>query len=61
MKTESKDTHRKWEVIYDDEYITSIWKYDTKKNGNNPYEIEIKHKKDPIIEKKPVSKSRKKS
>ena len=38
--------HRKWEVIYEDDYTISIWKYDTKKNSaNNPYEVEVKYKK----------------
>ena len=41
-----KQIHRKWEVVYEDEYTVSTWKYDTKKNGNNPYEVDVKYKKE---------------
>lgn len=47
MKTTiKKQIHRKWEVVYEDEYTVSTWKYDTKKNGNNPYEVDVKYKKE---------------
>jgi len=47
MKTiVKKQIHRKWEVVYEDEYTVSTWKYDTKKNGNNPYEVDVKYKKE---------------
>jgi hypothetical protein len=43
--------HRKWEVVYEDDYTISIWKYDTKKNSaTNPYEVEVKYKKEPVTE-----------
>lgn len=48
--------HRKWEVVYEDDYTISIWKYDTKKNSaTNPYEVEVKYKKEPVT-KEPVTK-----
>ena len=51
--------HRKWEVIYEDDYTISIWKYDTKKNStNNPYEVEVKYKKEPVTEKKNKTKKK---
>ena len=58
-----KQTHRKWEVVYEDEYTVSTWKYDTKKNGNNPYEVDMKYKKEyPTEDKKPtIKRTRKKT
>lgn len=44
--TIKKQIHRKWEVVYEDENTVSTWKYDTKKNGNNPYEVDVKYKKE---------------
>ena len=35
----------KWEVIYEDEEGTSIWKYDTKKSITGPIEVEYRFKK----------------
>jgi hypothetical protein len=35
----------KWEVIYEDEEGTSIWKYDTKKSITGPFEVEYRFKK----------------
>ncbi len=60
MKTDNKIGRTKWEVVYEDDYIVSTWRYDIKKNGNNPYEIEIKHKKEPVIEKKTRTRTTKK-
>ena len=49
--------HRKWEVVYEDDYTISIWKYDTKKNSaTNPYEVEVKYKKEPVTTKKEITK-----
>lgn len=45
-KLNKQQVHRKWEVVYEDEYTVSTWKYDTKKNGNNPYEVDVKYKKE---------------
>lgn len=47
--SESKIEHRKWERVYEDEYTISIWKYDSRKSTINPYEVEIKYKKDPDL------------
>jgi hypothetical protein len=63
MKTTiKKQIHRKWEVVYEDEYTVSTWKYDTKKNGNNPYEVDVKYKKEYPTngeEKTPIKRTRK--
>jgi len=56
MKKPEVIQHRKWEVVYEDDYTISTWKYDTKKNGNNPYEVDVKYKKEPITEKKTKNK-----
>ncbi len=59
-KTVDTVQHRKWEVVYEDDYTISIWKYDTKKNSaNNPYEVEVKYKKEPVTEKKTKTKKSK--
>ena len=55
-KVASKVVHRKWETVYEDEYTISIWKYDSRKSNVNPYEVEIKHKKEVEV----VPKTRKK-
>lgn len=34
----------KWEVIFEDDDETIIWRYDIKKNKNGPSEVEIKQK-----------------
>jgi hypothetical protein len=39
-----KAPHRKWQHIFEDEIATYIWKYNSKINGNNPVEVEIKYK-----------------
>lgn len=41
--------HKKWERIYEDEDTISIWKYNSKISMINPYEVEIKYKKPPVI------------
>jgi hypothetical protein len=55
-KVTSKIVHRKWETVYEDEYTISIWKYDSRKSNVNPYEVEIKYKKEVDV----VPKTRKK-
>lgn len=35
----------KWEVIYEDEYSISTWKYNTKITSTGPVEVEYKYKK----------------
>jgi hypothetical protein len=40
---------KKWERIYEDEDTISIWKYNSKISMINPYEVEIKYKKPPVI------------
>lgn len=43
----------KWEVVFEDEDETIIWRYDMKKNKSGPSEVEIKQKsKSKIKEKK---------
>jgi len=39
---------KKWERIYEDEDTISIWKYNSKISMINPYEVEIKYKKQPV-------------
>lgn len=47
MKTSvSKTTNaRKWEIVYEDQEHTTIWKYNLDKTSKGPFEIEIKTKK----------------
>jgi hypothetical protein len=46
--------HKKWEVRYELEDSTTIWKYDSKKSMVNPYEVEVvyKNEKSPRSRKK---------
>jgi hypothetical protein len=37
---------KKWERIYESEETIRIWKYDSEISTINPYEIEIKYKKE---------------
>jgi hypothetical protein len=37
--------HKKWEKIYEDSDSISIWRYDSKISLVNPYQVEIKYKK----------------
>ena len=34
----------RWQYTYEDNVGFHIWKYDSKKNGNNPIEVEVKFK-----------------
>jgi len=36
--------HRKWQYIFEDENAKYVWKYNSKINGTNPVEVEIKYK-----------------
>jgi hypothetical protein len=36
--------HKKWQYVMEDEIATYIWKYNSKINGTNPVEVEIKYK-----------------
>jgi hypothetical protein len=40
----STNGHRKWQYVMEDEIATYIWKYNSKINGTNPVEVEIKYK-----------------
>jgi hypothetical protein len=41
--------HKKWERVYEDDDTITIWKYDSKISMINPYQVEIKYKKPPVI------------
>ena len=41
--------HKKWERVYEDEDTITIWKYNSKISMINPYEVEIKYKKPPVV------------
>ncbi len=59
MKKMTDNPDFKWERVYEDDYTTSIWRYNSKISLINPYEVEVKHKKDPVTEvKKPRSKKK---
>ena len=47
MATTIKETQleTKWEVVYEDDECTSIWKYNTKITTSGPVEIEYKWKR----------------
>lgn len=38
---------RKWERVYESEDTITIWKYNSEISLINPYEVEIKYKKEP--------------
>jgi len=44
-KSKSENTSTKYEVVYEDEYSISIWKYDLNRFSNGPVEVEQKYKK----------------
>jgi hypothetical protein len=39
------DKKIKWDVIYDENTHTTIWKYDLRITPNGPYCVEVKYKK----------------
>ena len=49
-----KELGKKWEQVYDDPDETIIWRYDTSKYNNGPYEVEIKYKR-PVVKTKKVT------
>jgi len=46
-KNKKKIEHRKYELRFEHDDCTAIWKYDTSKTNTGPYEVEIKYKKNP--------------
>ena len=54
-----KDTssHKKWEVVYEDDFTISTWKYNSKISWINPVEVSIKYKNEPPETKKRNKKS----
>jgi hypothetical protein len=42
----TSEPQKKWERIYESEETISIWKYDSEISMTNPYEVEIKYKKE---------------
>jgi len=42
----TSEHQKKWERIYESEETISIWKYDSEISMTNPYEVEIKYKKE---------------
>ena len=47
MNQKKKIEHKKYELTFDYDDCTSIWRYDTSKTTTGPYEVEIKYKKVP--------------
>jgi hypothetical protein len=47
--------HTKWEVVYEDDFTISTWKYNSKISRINPVEVLITYKNEP-----PETKKRKK-
>lgn len=45
-KSKPENTPTKFEVVYEDEYSISIWKYDLNRFSNGPVEVEQKYKKE---------------
>lgn len=45
-KKQTQTKTGKWQVVYEDEFRISIWKYDSKISLVNPYEVEVKYKKE---------------
>jgi hypothetical protein len=52
----SSEPPKKWERIYESEETISIWKYDSEISMINPYEVEIKYKKESEIKTKKTKK-----
>lgn len=44
IKKKVEIEHKKWERVFEDDDSIIIFKYDSKKNMVNPYEVEIKYK-----------------
>ena len=44
-KSKPENTPTKFELVYEDEYSISIWRYDYSKTKNGPVEVEQKYKK----------------
>jgi hypothetical protein len=59
QKVTTKST--KWERVYEDEFRISIWKFDSKISMINPYEVEIKFKKEITMDMPKLRVKRKKS
>jgi len=57
--TTTKST--KWQRTYEDEFRISIWKFDSKISMVNPYEVEIKYKKEITMDMPKLRVKRKKS
>ena len=53
-----KVLEEKWEVKYEGETSTSIWKYNSKISRTNPYEVIVEFKGEPK-EKKPRTRKKK--
>lgn len=59
QKVTTKST--KWQRVYEDEYRISIWKFDSKISMINPYEVEVKFKKEITMDMPKLKVRRKKS
>jgi hypothetical protein len=57
--TTTKST--KWQRTYEDEFRISIWKFDSKISMVNPYEVEVKFKKEITMDMPKLKVKRKKS
>ena len=57
MQKKSIIKYRKWEVVYENDYTISTWKYNSKISLVNPVEVSIKYKNDT----EPIKKQRKKN
>jgi hypothetical protein len=49
--------HTKWEVVYEDDFTISTWKYNSKVSRINPVEVLITYKTEPPETKKRKKKS----
>ena len=47
MKKNKKIEPKKYELKFEHDDCTTIWKYDASKTTTGPYEVEIKYKKVP--------------
>ena len=55
MDKKNISVHTKWEVVYEDDFTISTWKYNSKISRINPVEVLITYKNEP-----PETKKRKK-
>ena len=57
MDKKNISVHTKWEVVYEDDFTISTWKYNSKISRINPVEVSITYKNEPPETKKRKKKS----